>query len=105
MGIKFPKEVSQSAFFDDLKQMSESQYVRRPVVIFPEATKTNGRGVLNIEDDLVDIIVKAAKDGLKIHTIRFDYEFKYHSPYNSTDPLGLKSMFGLMVQFTNIMTF
>ena len=31
----------------------------RPVVIFPEATKTNGRGILQFEDDIIAIILNA----------------------------------------------
>ena len=46
MGLKFPIQVGQNELFDDLKKLRDSQYVMRPVVIFPEATKTNGKGVL-----------------------------------------------------------
>lgn len=71
--------------------------MRRPVVIFPEATKTNGRGILNFEQDILDIILKAAynKD-VKLHTIRFDYDFVYNSPYNTVDPFGLKTAIATM---------
>jgi len=33
----------------------------------------------------------AEKEKLKLHTLRFDYDFIYTSPYNSTDPSGFKS--------------
>lgn len=39
-----------------------------------------------------------AKDTIKIHTIRFDYEFTYYSPYNSTDPSGIQKSISLMLQ-------
>jgi 1-acyl-sn-glycerol-3-phosphate acyltransferase len=34
---------------------------KRPVVIFPEGTKTNGHGVLEIEGDLLKMIVEASE--------------------------------------------
>jgi hypothetical protein len=60
---------------------------KRPVVIHPEGTKTNGLGVLDIEVDLVQMIGVAAKT-LKIHSFRFDYEFRYWAPMNTTDEEG-----------------
>jgi 1-acyl-sn-glycerol-3-phosphate acyltransferase len=33
---------------------------KTPIVIFPEGTKTNGNGVLDIEKDILKIIEKAA---------------------------------------------
>jgi len=47
------------------------------------------------------MILTAANDKLKIHSIRFDYDFTYHSPYNTTDPTGIKSLFVLLTQFNN----
>lgn len=92
IGIKFPKQVNQSEgnFYQDLKALRDSQYVKsRPIVVFPEGTKTNGRGILNFEEDIIQILVQAATDKLRIHTIRFDYQFEYVSPYNTTDVYGL----------------
>ncbi len=80
-----------SNFFTDLIALKDSLYVKnRPIVVFPECTKTNGKGILQIEDDIVQILVKAAKNGIHLHTLRFDYEFEYTSPYNTTDISGWK---------------
>ena len=103
MGIKLPREeLNDKSFFTDLQELRDSLYVRnRPIVVFPEGTKTNGRGILEIEPEVVRILVKAAEAGLKIHTIRFDYDFVYSSPYNTTDVRGLKTMLKLLTQVRN----
>ena len=49
MGIKFPQEVGRAQFYDNLQALRDSCYVKRPLVLFPEGTKTNGRGILNFE--------------------------------------------------------
>jgi hypothetical protein len=108
MGIKFPSELNENDgnFFTDLRALRDSQYVKqRPLIVFPEATKTNGRGVLNFEADVTSALIKAAtqESGMRLHTIRFDYEFEYVSPYNSTDVKGVRSALRLMTQFRNVM--
>ena len=71
---------------------------RRPVVVMPEGSKTNGLGILNIERDIVDMIYKAcSKDqDLVVNAIRFDHVFLYYSPYNSYDKKGYSNLFGIM---------
>jgi len=77
---------------------------RRPIVIHPEGTKTNGLGVLQIDKDLIKMITDAAyKGGLKIHTLRFDYEFKYWAPMNTTDQSGYGNLLSSIQQFTSKM--
>ena len=71
--------------------------------MFPEGSKTNGRGILQLEEGIVEVLAKAAKSGMKIHTLRFDYEFEYASPYNTTDVLGLKHMIKVLTQVRNVM--
>jgi 1-acyl-sn-glycerol-3-phosphate acyltransferase len=45
-------------FYTDLKALRASLYVKsRPIVVFPEGTKTNGRGILQLEDEIVEILV------------------------------------------------
>jgi len=39
-----------------------------------------------------------------LHAIRFDYDFEYTSPYNTTDIIGLKTMVKLLTQVRNSMT-
>lgn len=103
MGIKLPREeLNERAFFIDLTQLRNSLYIKnRPIVVFPEGTKTNGRGILEIETDIVKIIVNAAESGLKIHSLRFDYDFVYTSPYNTTDLSGFKTLLRLLTQVRN----
>ena len=104
MGIKFPQEVKESDtnFFTDISVLKASQYCKqRPVVIFPEGTKTNGRGILNFENDITKMLLHTKTS---LHAIRFNYDFEYTSPYNITDIIGLKSMVKLLTQVRNSMT-
>lgn len=49
-------------------------------------------------------MVKAAKNGgLQLHTLRFDYEFEYASPYNTTDVSGWRFVAKLLSQVRNVM--
>lgn len=66
---------------------------RRPIVIHPEGTKTNGLGVLNLDDDIRKMIIDAAglAQNLRVHAIRFDHSWTYYSAYNTTDQTGLRS--------------
>jgi 1-acyl-sn-glycerol-3-phosphate acyltransferase len=72
--------------------------VKRPIVIFPEGTKTNGKGILSFEEDISDIILRAIDNKISVHSIRFDYEFEFNSPYNTIDPIGLKSALLMLLQ-------
>lgn len=104
LGLKFPTEVQCSKnFFTDLKTLRDSTYVKRTIVVFPEATKTNGRGILSFEDGMIEILLKALASNERVHTIRFDYEFEHCSPLNTTDPLGIKTALRLMTQVRNSM--
>jgi len=69
---------------------------RRPVVIMPEGSKTNGVGILNIDMEISKIISAAAdaENNMRVHSIRFDHQFSYYSAYNSTDSLGIRSIIG-----------
>ena len=102
MGIKFPREeLKETNFFTDIEALRASLYVKsRPIVVFPEGTKTNGRGLLHIEDDIVKMIVNCKR---KVHSVRFDYEFQYTSPYNTTDLRGFKTLLKLLTQLRNSM--
>ena len=40
---------------------------------------------------------------MKLHTIRFDYEFEHASPYNTTDVSGVKNMIKILTQVRNVM--
>jgi 1-acyl-sn-glycerol-3-phosphate acyltransferase len=67
IGIKFPEEVTEEPrnVYYSIKQLKEEDGLlcyknRRPVVIFPEGTKTNGCGILNIDDGVIKLIHDAA---------------------------------------------
>lgn len=82
--------------------MLKKARVNAPIVIFPEGTKTNGLGILNIEEDIITIIAQAAvSEGMKVHAIRFDHLFEYFCPYNTTNTSGLKNFFSTLSQFTS----
>lgn len=87
LGIDHPEERNEkddlSDVFFSVKKLRES-YGRlpcqnyagngTPVVIFPEGTKTNGQGVIDIENNIISIIVQAAlPENLKVHSVRFDH--------------------------------
>ena len=46
----------------------------KPIVIFAEGTKTNGQGLIEIENDILKIITDACNDFI-VHSIRFDYVY------------------------------
>lgn len=89
--------------YTSFKDLYNDQRVKRPIVIFPQCAKTNGRGVLDFPANVPDMLEKAKSD-FKIHSLRFDYEFTYFSPYNTTDVLGLKHTIGMLAQFINPVT-
>jgi 1-acyl-sn-glycerol-3-phosphate acyltransferase len=105
IGIKFPRDVEDDAnFYTSLKALRDSQYVKtRPIVVFPEGTKTNGNGVLSFEQDITDILIAAAAKGLNLHSLRFDYAFAFTAPYNTTDVGGFRSLLSLLIQNRNMM--
>lgn len=71
---------------------------QRPVVLFPEGTKTNGLGILNIDEGVINMIAEAANidNNMRLHAIRFDHFFSYYSSYNSTDSWGFWSFIGII---------
>ena len=106
MGIRFPDIVTEQTpnIFYSIKELREHGYLggRRPVIIMPEGSKTNGLGILNLEKEIVKMITKAAgtDENLRVHSIRFDHTYKYFSPYNSYDENGWKLFFGCLKQYT-----
>lgn len=113
IGIKFPEVVNEdkSYIYYSIKEIRENGGFLcarglKPVVVFPECTKTNGNGVLNLEMDIVKMIGKAAHpdENLRIHALRFDHVFEYHSPYNTHDEWGFVHYFNMLTQFTAKLT-
>ena len=96
LGIVLPEEREKGKHDDvyfSIKDIREKHgmlfkiHKNTPIVIFPEGTKTNGQGILDIEKDILRIIEKAAspEENQRISAIRFDHSFKYFSAYNTTD--------------------
>jgi len=87
--------------FKSFRELRESRYLQnKPIVVFPECTKTNGLGVVNFPGPMVDLL-REAQSTFKVHALRFDYEFTYNSPYNSVDVRGLSTAVKLLSQFNN----
>jgi hypothetical protein len=51
----------QGGFYKDLKALRDSKYVKnRPIVLIPECTNTNGKGLLKFPDSVVDDLILPA---------------------------------------------
>ena len=93
-GINFPGRVNGDLLYKSFGELRAAQYVQaRPIVFFPECTRSNGRGVLEFPSTAVEMIQTALKDDkFKLHAIRFDFSQSHASlqPYNSIDVRGWK---------------
>lgn len=96
IGIKFPKFIStdKNKYFD-LNNYLDKNKNGRPVVIFPEATKTNRLAVLPIRSNLMDQIYKRAQNKEKNTNIRSEIIINKKYEINTTDTFGIKSLFNL----------
>ena len=45
IGVTLPQE--HQNLYSSFKQIYDAGYTKKPIVVFPQCTKTNGRGVLN----------------------------------------------------------
>ncbi len=97
MGVKFPRTVSDGQLITDIEAV-RGYVSQRPIVIFPEGSKTNGRGILAFEEDIVEMILAASEKKMRIHTVRFDYGYEFVSPYNTTDVFGFWTLARLITQ-------
>ena len=104
-GINFPSQNQTvlTKHFKSFKDVRDSLYVKgRPLIFFPECTRSNGKGVLDIPIEAVQLIQKAIdEEKFKIHALRFDYGLSTSSmqPYNSTDVLGIWHSLIMLSQF------
>ena len=96
IGIKFPKYISvnKTKYFDLENYLDKNENVR-PVVIFPEVTKTNRLAVLPIRSNLMDQIYKRSQNKKKNTNIRSEIIINKKYEINTTDTLGIKSLFSL----------
>jgi len=113
LGLSFPETVTveSPSIYYSIKELREADGFlcykgRRPVVIMPEGTKTNGNGVLKIDKDVVKMIEKAGSldENLRITAMRFEHTFAYLSPYNTTDYWGFSNFINVVTQFTSKLT-
>ena len=95
-GIKFIKFNPKKKYFDINKYL-EKNNSGKPLLIFPEATKSNRLAVLSIRSNLMDGIYKRAQDN-KIN-IRSEIIINKNYEINTTDTFGLKSIFQLCCSF------
>ena len=92
IGNKFPKEGKLFDFEYFLKNSNEQ------VVIFPENTKTNRLGILNIRSNLMDTIYKNILEDKIV--VRAEIINNNSNICNTTSFLGLGALFKLLCNFT-----
>ena len=87
----------------DLKTFKKS-WVNWSPLLRSKLINTNGKGVLQIPEPVMNDLVAPALKNMSVHSLRFDHDFTYTNPYNSTDVSGYKTVFTTMTQFFNIIT-
>ena len=96
LGIKFNRFNPKKKYFDINKYFEQNKN-GRPLLIFPEATKSNRLAVLPIRSNLMDEIYKIAqKNSINI---RSEIVINKNYDINTTDTFGLKSLFNLCCNF------
>lgn len=97
-GLKFPKYSNKKKYFD-LNNYLDKNKNGKPVVIFPECTKSNRLAVLPIRSNLLDELYERVKNTSKITNIRSEIIINKNSEINTTDTFGMKSIFRLCCNF------
>jgi hypothetical protein len=94
-GIKFPKCTAKdkSKYFNLNNYLDKNQNGGRPVVIFPEVTKSNRLAVLNIRSNLMDELYQRAQNNQKNLNLRSEIIINKNYNINTTDTVGIKSLF------------
>lgn len=99
-GIKFPKySANKKNKYFDLQNYLDKNKDGQPIIIFPEATKSNRLAVLPIRSNLMDSIYERAKNKQKSLNIRSEIIINKTYEINTTDTFGLKSLFNLCCSF------
>lgn len=93
LGIGHPQEIDNLLTLEEVREANS----RRPIIVYPEGTKTNGMGVLQFPEEVSKQLLRAKP----IHAIRFDYIFTYFSPYNTTERRGIWYWITLLSQTIN----
>ena len=95
-GIQFPKcVVKEKNKYFNLNNYLDKNKNGRPVVIFPEVTKSNRLAVLAIRSNLMDEIYQRAQNSQKNLNIRSEIIINKKYEINTTDRVGIKSLFNL----------
>ena len=76
LGLSLPQE-AEGMTLTTLRE----EYGSKPIVVYPECTKTNGMGVLEFPESVAADLIRQKH----LHSLRFDYDFLYFSPYNTTN--------------------
>ena len=100
IGIKFPKNNSKekNKYFN-LNKYLDNNKNGKPLVIFPEATKSNRLAVLPVRSNLMDEIYDIAKNKENKINIRSEIIVNKNYEINTTDTFGIKSLFSLCCNF------
>jgi hypothetical protein len=102
MGLRFlSTKRNKLTPFDLEKYIGSPNHI--PLVIFPENTKTNRKGVLSIKSNLMDMIYNLVNDHQKL-LLRAEItvkKYKFFSPNNTIDVFGLMNVFWTCCQFYN----
>jgi hypothetical protein len=61
LGIHFPETDYQGEVIRDLDEFQNGQKIKRPIVVTPEVSRTNGKGTLVFEEGITDMVLKAAQ--------------------------------------------
>ena len=93
-GLKFPKASKKNC---EIKKYIEQNKNGSPIVIFPEATKSNRLAVLSIRSNIMDDIYKMAQE--KKICIRGEIIVNKNYQFNTTDTCGFKTLFKLCCNF------
>ena len=96
-GIKFPKYNKNKKYFD-LNNYLDNNKNSKPIVIFPEVTKSNRLAVLPIRSNLMDQIYARAQNKKNLN-IRSEIIVNKKYDINTTDTFGMKSLFNLCCNF------
>jgi hypothetical protein len=96
-GIKFDKYNQNKKYFDIVSYL-RNKNKKRPLLIFPEVTKSNRLAVLSIRSNLMDTIYKELKNNENIN-IRSELIINKNHEINTTDTFGLKHLFNLCCNY------
>jgi hypothetical protein len=99
MGLKFLSNNKNYTRFDINAHITDNT---TPLVIFPESTKTNRKGVLTIRSNLLDIVYNLVETKRILVWSEFAViRYKYFSPNNTTEYLGINNLFFTLCQIYN----